>query len=133
MVAPRARGYLIIVTVFAFGAVAGGTSVFSVLKHRSASMLVDDRADERRLEIMTSRLGLDGAQRERIAGILNDARREAVVITHETDAKCGHPLLDHRAKVDDRIRAELRAPQQTTFDELLARRREREASSPSPP
>jgi uncharacterized membrane protein len=127
------RGYLIVVTVFVLGAVAGGTSVFSVLRHRSASMLVDDRVDEQRLEVMTSRLGLDGAQRERIAGILNDARREARVITHETDAKCGHPLLDHRAKVDDRIRAELRAPQQATFDALLARRREREAASPTPP
>ena len=132
MVGGRLRGYLILVTVFVLGVVAGGASVFSVLEHRSASRLVDDCIDEKRLEMLTGRLALDGAQRERIAGILNDAKREARVISHEMDGKCGHPLLDHRAKVDDRIRAELRAEQQTKFDDLLARRRAREAATQDP-
>jgi Spy/CpxP family protein refolding chaperone len=132
MVGRRLRGYLILVTVFALGAVAGGGSVFAVLEHRSTARMLDDRVDERRLEVMTDQLALDGAQRARIAGILNDARREAHVISLQTDAKCGHPLLDHRAKVDDRIRAELQAAQQAKFDALLARRREREAATAAP-
>jgi hypothetical protein len=40
--------------------------------------------------------------------------------------------MDHRAKVDDRIRAELQAAQQAKFDALLARRREREAATAAP-
>jgi hypothetical protein len=131
-VSGRLRGYLILVTVFVLGTVAGGASVFSVLAHRSSARLVDDRVDERRLEILTSQLALDGSQRARIAGILNDAKREARAISHDMDAKCGHPLLDHRAKVDDRIRAELAAAQQTRFDDLLARRRAREATTMDP-
>jgi hypothetical protein len=132
MVDGRLRGYLVLVTVFVLGTVAGGGLVSSVLEHRSAARLVDDRVDERRLEILTEQLALDGAQRERVAGILNDAKREARAISHEMDARCGHPLLDHRAKVDDRIRAELRSPQQTKLDELLARRRAREATTKDP-
>ncbi len=135
MVGGRLRGYLILVTVFALGAVAGGGSTFSFLQRRSAASaarLVDDRVDERRLEILTTQLSLDPAQRERIAHVLNDAKREARVIAREMDGKCGHPLLDHRAKVDDRIRAELGGGQQTKFDELLARRREREAATHEP-
>ena len=132
MVGNHLRGYLILVTVFVLGMVAGGTSVFSVLKHRSAAMLVDDKVDERRLEILTGQLALDGGQRERIAGILNEAKREARVISLDMDSKCGHPLLDHRAKVDDRIRAELGSAQQTKFDALLAQRREREAKTQAP-
>lgn len=133
MVGRSARGYLILTAVFVLGAVAGGASVFSVLRHRDTARLLDDRVDERRLEAMTSQLALDGAQRERIAAILNDARREAHDISLQTDAKCGHPLLDHRAKVDDRIRAQLQPAQQAKFDELLARRREREAATPAAP
>jgi Spy/CpxP family protein refolding chaperone len=132
MVGSRLRGYLILVTIFVLGVVAGGGSVFAVLKHRYTALMLDDRVDERRLEALTDQLALDGAQRERIAGILNDARREAKVISLQTDAKCGHPLMDHRAKVDDRIRAELQAAQQAKFDALLARRREREAATAAP-
>jgi hypothetical protein len=132
MVSSRLRGYLILVTEFLLGAVAGGAMVYSVLVHRSAARLVDDRIDERRLEILTGQLTLDEAQRQRVAGILNDAKREARIISHEMDAKCGHPLLDHRAKVDDRIRAELRSVQQTKFDALLARRRARESTAQDP-
>ena len=132
MVGSRLRGYLILVTIFVLGVVAGGGSVFAVLKHRYTALMLDDRVDERRLEALTAQLALDGAQRERIAGILNDARREAKVISLQTDAKCGHPLMDHRAKVDDRIRAELQAAQQAKFDALLARRREREAATAAP-
>lgn len=129
MVGGRLRGYLILVTVFTLGAVAGGGSVFAALKHRYTALLLDDRVDERRLEALTDQLALDGTQRERITGILNDARREAHVISLQTDSRCGHPLLDHRARVDDRIRAELQAAQQAKFDALLARRREREAAT----
>jgi hypothetical protein len=132
MVKSRPRGYLILVAVFALGAVAGAGATFSVLERRSASRLVDDRVDEKRLEILTTQLALDGSQREHIAGILNDAKREARAISREMDAKCGHPLLDHRGKVDDRIRAELRSPQQKRFDELLAARRAREDATREP-
>ena len=126
------RGYLIVAVVFVLGAVAGGASVFAVLKHRSTAMLVDDRVNERRLDGLTERLGLDGAQRVQIASILNEAQQEARAISWQTDARCGHPLLDHRAVVDERIRATLRSEQQATFDRLLAQRREREGSAPSP-
>ena len=129
MVGRRLRGYLILVTVFTLGGVAGGGSVFAALKHRYTALLLDDRVDERRLEALTDQLALDGNQRERIAGILNDARREAHVIALQMDARCGHPLLDHRARVDNRVRAELQAAQRTKFDALLARRREREAAT----
>ncbi|MGD0675113.1 MAG: hypothetical protein ABSC94_06810 [Polyangiaceae bacterium] len=132
MVGGRLRGYVILVTVFALGVVAGGGSVFASLKHRYTALMLDDRVDERRLEALTDQLALDGAQRERIARILNDARREARVISLQTDAKCGHPLLDHRARVDDRIRAELQAAQQAKFDVLLARRLQREAAKAAP-
>jgi hypothetical protein len=128
----RLRGYVILATVFVLGALAGGGGAVWALERRSASRLVDERIDERRLEILTGQLALDDAQRARIAGILNDAEREARAIAHQTDAKCGHPLLDHRAKVDDRIRAELRSPQQAKFDDLLARRRAREATAQDP-
>ncbi len=132
MVGAPVRGYAILLTVFLLGGLAGGGTVFSALERRSAPRLVDNGIDERRLAILTDQLALDVAQRERIAGVLNDAEREARTIAHQTDAKCGHPLLDHRAKVDDRIRAELRAPQQAKFDELLARRRAREAMTQDP-
>jgi Spy/CpxP family protein refolding chaperone len=132
MVGRGLRGYLILLAVFALGAVAGGASVFSVIKHRYTALLLDERVDERRLEALIEQLTLDEPQRERIAGILNDARREARVISLQTDARCGHPLLDHRAKVDDRIRAELQVAQRAKFDALLARRREREATTPGP-
>jgi uncharacterized membrane protein len=130
MVRPRLRGYLVVVAVFVLGVVAGSTSVFAVMKRASTAVLLDDRADERKLEAMTTRLGLDDAQRERIARILAEARRETRAISRQTDARCGHPLLDHRAAVDDRIRAELRGAQVKTFDDLLAQRREREAATP---
>ena len=123
MVARPLRGYLMLVAVFALGAAAGGTSVFAVLKHRSTAMLVDDRVNERRL---------DGAQRQQIAAILNQAQGEARAISWQTDARCGHPLLDHRTQVDDRIRAALRGEQQARFDALLTLRRERETSRPTP-
>lgn len=132
MVGRGLRGYLVLLAVFALGAVAGGASVFSVIKHRYTALLLDERVDERRLEALIEQLTLDEPQRERIAGILNDARREARVISLQTDARCGHPLLDHRAKVDDRIRAELQVAQRAKFDALLARRREREATTPGP-
>ena len=132
MVGGQLRGYGILGTVFVLGAVAGGGSAFALLQHRTASRLVDNHIDEKRLEIRTAQLALDDEQRAHVAGILNDAEREARAIAHQTDAKCGHPLLDHRAKVDDRIRAELRSPQQTKFDDLLARRRAREATAQDP-
>jgi hypothetical protein len=132
MVSRALRGYVILVTVFMLGAVLGGTSVFAVFKHRYTAQWLDDRVDERRLDAMSARLALDAVQRERIAAILNEARREAKRISLQTDARCGHPLIDHRAKVDERIRAELRAPQQARFDELLARRREIEAAPAEP-
>jgi len=133
MVSRPLRGYLILVAVFALGAAAGGGSLFAVLRHRSTAMLVDDRVNERRLDGLTDALGLDGAQRQQIAKILNEAQREARAISWQTDARCGHPLLDHRTQVDDRIRAALRGAQQARFDALLAQRREREASSPPGP
>jgi hypothetical protein len=132
MVGRSLRGYLIVVAVFLLGAVAGGAAVFAVLRERHMAHLLDDRTDERRLEVMTKQLSLDATQRERIASLLNDARREAKAIALETDARCGHPLIDHRAKVDQGIRAELRGPQQVRFDELLARLRAREAAAPTP-
>jgi Spy/CpxP family protein refolding chaperone len=132
MVARPLRGYLMLVAVFALGAAAGGTSVFAVLKHRSTAMLVDDRVNERRLDGLTDELGLDGAQRQQIAAILNQAQGEARAISWQTDARCGHPLLDHRTQVDDRIRAALRGEQQARFDALLTLRRERETSRPTP-
>jgi hypothetical protein len=132
MVGRRFRGVLILALVFVLGGVAGGTSVFSVLKRRSAALLVDDRVDERRLEGLTSQLALEGTQRQAVAGILNEARREARVISLQTDVRCGHPLLDHRARVDDRIRAELRSDQQAKFDQFLSQRREREATQAPP-
>jgi len=115
------------------GAAAGGASVFAVLRHRSTAMLADDRVNERRLDGLTEELGLDTAQRQQIAAILNEAQREARAISWQTDARCGHPLLDHRTLVDGRIRAALRGAQQARFDALLAQRREREASSPPTP
>ena len=132
MVVGQLRGYLILLTVFVLGAVVGGAGVFTVLEHRSTARLVHDVVDERRLELLTGQLVLDQPQRARVAGILNEANHEARTIARETDAKCGHPLLDHRAKVDDRIRAELRPDQQAKFDELLAKRRERETTSGKP-
>ncbi|MGA2447355.1 MAG: hypothetical protein ABTD50_01625 [Polyangiaceae bacterium] len=132
MVGRPLRGYLILVTVFALGAVAGGASVFAVLRHQATARLVTDQVDERRLDALTAQFALDRAQRERIAEILNDARGEARAISIATDARCGHLLRDHRAKVDDRIRAELRAGQQAKFDELLAKRRVREDAAQPP-
>jgi hypothetical protein len=132
MVKRRWLGYLVLVGVFLLGAVAGGTSVFAVLQRRNAARLLDDREDERRLVALTRRLDLDGSQRERIAAVLNDARHETRVIAHQTDLKCGHPLLDLREKVDALLRAELRPDQQSKFDDLLAARRRREAALVAP-
>ena len=123
--------YLVLLGVFVLGAVAGGASVFAVLQRRNAARLLDDREDERRLVALTRHLDLDASQRERIAAVLNDARHETRVIAHQTDLKCGHPLLDLREKVDAQLRAELRPDQQSRFDDLLAARRRREAA-PAP-
>ena len=132
MVKRRWLVYLVLLGVFLLGTVAGGTSVFAVLQRRNAARLLDDREDERRLVALTRRLDLDGSQRERIAAVLNDARHETRVIAHQTDLKCGHPLLDLREKVDALLRAELRPDQQSKFDDLLAARRRREAALVAP-
>jgi hypothetical protein len=132
MVTRRWLGYLVLLGVFVLGAVAGGASVFAVLQRRNAARLLDDREDERRLVALTRHLDLDVSQRERIAVVLNDARHETRVIAHQTDLKCGHPLLDLREKVDAQVRAELRPDQQSRFDDLLAARRRREAALAPP-
>ena len=129
----KLRGYLVLVVAFLLGAVVGGTSVFGVLQRRSAARLLDDREDERRLVALTRRLDLDSSEQQRVAVLLNEARSETRLVARQTDAKCGHPLLDLREKVDARIRGELRPDQQQRFDDLLAARRRREAATAPPP
>ena len=125
------RAYLLVIAVFVIGTIAGGTAVFAVMERRNAARLLDDREDERRLVALTRRLDLDAEQREHVARILGEARHQVRVIAHQTDLRCGHPLLDYREHIDAQIRGELRPAQQQRFDELLAARHRREAAAES--
>lgn len=129
MVKPRKlNAYLLLSVAFALGAASGGAVTYGVVKREQAALFEDEGrgfVEERRMHALSRKLDLDDDQRTRIADIFAKSREARHAIDHDVMVRCGERLSEHRAKIDDEIRAVLRPDQRERFDELVHNRRER--------
>jgi Spy/CpxP family protein refolding chaperone len=129
------RGTAIVLTVFVSGIAVGALGTRH-LAQRHLDHALDGREgrgmERMLLRAIDHRVGLDDAQRDRIAAILEHARRERVAILGPVE-----PSLDeHRRRVEARVREVLRPDQRPSFDALadrLAERHRRGLPPPGPP
>jgi Spy/CpxP family protein refolding chaperone len=108
----RWKSYAVLALVFVLGAAAGGGVVYSVTQRRHASMLDEHELHARRLNALSRKLDLDAEQKTKIEGILDQDREDSKTL-----------LRDHRAEVDQKIRAVLRPDQRTRFDQMVEDRK----------
>jgi Spy/CpxP family protein refolding chaperone len=127
MVSRRVYGYLLLAAAFAVGVACGGGAAFAYVAQKHAAILRDDgRGPEtRRLRILTRKLDLDADQEQRVRAILNKDRDAMRELGRSMFERCGEPLREQKARVEESIRSVLRPEQQRRYDELLEERRER--------
>ena len=121
-------GGLVLLGVFALGAVAGGAGVWAWTKQKyvdEATAGPGRRFERRHFRALARELDLRDEQRARIEEIMRQRRPEREKLMKEMAEKCAGPMKEHKAKVDEEIRAVLDPAQQKRFDELLEKQSKR--------
>lgn len=122
------HAYLLVALAFVLGAASGGAVTYGFVKQEQIELLDDDGrgiVEMRRARALVRKLDLDDEQREKVLAIFRNAREARKGIDDDVLVRCGERIREHRAKIDDEIRAVLRPDQRERFDRLVEKRRER--------
>lgn len=122
------HAYLLVALAFVLGAASGGALTYGFVKQEQIELLEDEGqalVETRRVRALVRKLDLDDEQREKVLAIFRNAREARKGIDDDVLVRCGERIREHRAKIDDEIRAVLRPDQRERFDRLVEKRRER--------
>jgi len=122
------HAYLLVGVAFVLGAASGGALTYGFVKHEQIELLEDDGRrlfEVHRVRALDRMLDLDDEQREKVRAIFRAAHDARKDIEDDVLVRCGQRLREHRAKIDDEIRAILRPDQRERFDRLLEKRHDR--------
>ena len=103
--------------IFVAGGAAGGFVALRLARHQGPM----DRFVIRQLDRMTKDLELTSEQREQVEKILRDGTEELATIRRDAIGKSGAKIRE----MNQKISAVLTPEQQTKFEELLKKQRER--------
>ena len=118
----KLKGALVLVGVFALGALAGGAGMRIWMQQERAEEITQGpgrRFERHHLRALERTLNLTREQRDQIEAIMQKYRPERNRLLRELSDNCGAPMKEHKQKIDSEIRALLNPDQQQRFDALL--------------
>jgi Spy/CpxP family protein refolding chaperone len=113
----RIKIWLVLVAVFALGAVTG-VALTSLYRSRTGGSEAREKAARERFEKMRTELSLTDQQTQSVRAILDETRNEYRALRTELKPRFEEP----RQKARARIRALLTPEQQQKFDAMIAQR-----------
>ncbi|HEY4157919.1 MAG TPA: hypothetical protein VGM29_07470 [Polyangiaceae bacterium] len=122
---PKLKGYATLLVVFLLGGVVGAGITHVRSQHRFLHGGDHESSEHRRLDAISRRLDLDGAEQQKVADILDKYSADRTRMTREMLDTCGTALRTQKEQMDAEIRAVLRPDQQTAFDALLKEQHDR--------
>ncbi len=118
----RIRAIGLLLGVFLLGGIAGAATTHVVAHRGMRGMMSRKGFEHRRVRALARRLDLSREQTAKVREILNRRGEERRKLMDEMREECGEPMVEHRKKTDDEIRALLTDEQKPKFEKLLERR-----------
>lgn len=120
----RAKAILVLVAMFALGALAGGAGVWAWTARQAASELEAGPAERlagRPLRVLARELDLSPEQRAQLRELLERHHRERQEWLDRAGQGCGQKLREHQQRMFREMRQVLTPEQQRQLDLLLER------------